>query len=179
MQQTPHTYVCQDCGLRWESAPLSNPLCPACGEAQKFLPSGVPKLGNLEIRYIEGKGLGVITTVAVPVATCVEACPVLVWEDAGVAKDIWIKPSKTTNDSLFHYLLPWKTQGTLEGARAVCLGWGMVYNHSNDPNVGYVYREDENSRYFIDYYSLKDIKAGEELVVSYAPSSMLWFDPKG
>ena len=46
----------------------------------------------------------------------------------------------------------------------VALGYGSIYNHQDDPNVIYSYSDDKE---FMIYKTLKDIKSGDELFVSY------------
>jgi len=55
-------------------------------------------------------------------------------------------------------------------------GNATLYNHSWEPNVTYWYREDPiTGRYFLDWYTLRKISAGEELFVCYGPA--VWFPP--
>jgi hypothetical protein len=46
----------------------------------------------------------------------------------------------------------------------VVFGYGSMYNHSDEPNLHYYYDKDNN---YIVYEALRDIKAGEELYISY------------
>jgi uncharacterized protein len=47
---------------------------------------------------------------------------------------------------------------------AVVLGYGMLFNHSFEPNATY----DINfSNHTFEYYAHKDIKAGEEILINY------------
>ena len=57
--------------------------------------------------------------------------------------------------------------------QALALGLGSMFNHSTrDQNVGWV-RDTETD--VIVYTALRDIKAGEELCISYG-SARLWFE---
>jgi hypothetical protein len=49
----------------------------------------------------------------------------------------------------------------------IAFGYGSMYNHSDTPNIHYYYDKDINC---IVYESLRDIKAGEELYISYGES---------
>ena len=46
----------------------------------------------------------------------------------------------------------------------VAFGYGSMYNHSNDPNIHYYYDKNKNC---MVYEALRDIKADEELYISY------------
>ncbi|MFC0560345.1 SET domain-containing protein [Halalkalibacter alkalisediminis] len=59
---------------------------------------------------------------------------------------------------------------------AVVLGYGMLFNHSYEPNA--TYDIDFESHTF-NYYAYQDIKAGEEILINYNGEvdnmSPLWF----
>jgi SET domain-containing protein len=60
---------------------------------------------------------------------------------------------------------------------AVVLGYGMLFNHSYEPNATY----DINfSNHTFAYYAFKDIKAGEEILINYNgdvdDNDPLWFN---
>ena len=85
----------------------------------------------------------------------VEVCPVLVIpkrEHAQVAGQTF----------LLYYQFPWKTH---ESEGAIVLGFGSLYNHSDDPNARHV-RDFE--RVLMRFEALKPIAAGEEVTISYA-----------
>ena len=50
------------------------------------------------------------------------------------------------------------------------LGYGMIYNHSNNPNV--CYERDHKNKIFI-FRAKKNIKKDEELFIDYGPLSLL------
>lgn len=59
---------------------------------------------------------------------------------------------------------------------AIILGYGMLFNHSYEPNATY----DINfPNHTFDYYAYKDIKAGEEILINYNGEvddmTPLWF----
>lgn len=65
-----------------------------------------------------------------------------------------------------------------KGNHAMCLGYGSVYNHSNDPNAMHRRIMDENPR--IEFIALRDIQPGEEIFHHYAPKSGdLFFNEAG
>ncbi|QOR67055.1 SET domain-containing protein-lysine N-methyltransferase [Cytobacillus suaedae] len=62
---------------------------------------------------------------------------------------------------------------------AIVLGYGMLFNHSYEPNANYEIKfEDHTFR----YYAYKDIKAGEEVLINYNGDvdemDPLWFNKK-
>ena len=48
--------------------------------------------------------------------------------------------------------------------RALVLGWGSIYNHSNEPNIEYAILA---KRKLFQYTTTRKIYAGEQLFVSY------------
>lgn len=59
---------------------------------------------------------------------------------------------------------------------AIILGYGMLFNHSYEPNATYEINFDNHT---FDYYAYKDIKAGEEIFINYNGDTdnmdPLWF----
>ena len=58
------------------------------------------------------------------------------------------------------------------GDSLIVLGYGMLYNHSADPNVEY--DQEEPSR--IEYRALRTIEPGEELTIDYGDE---WWETRG
>ncbi|UTR10738.1 SET domain-containing protein [Evansella sp. LMS18] len=62
---------------------------------------------------------------------------------------------------------------------AIILGYGMLFNHSYEPNATYEINFDNHT---FDYYAYKDIKAGEEILINYNgdvdDKELLWFHKK-
>lgn len=58
---------------------------------------------------------------------------------------------------------------------AVVLGYGMLFNHSYEPNANYDINFDDHT---FDFFALKDIKAGEEILINYNVDNddPLWFN---
>ncbi|GAE35140.1 SET domain-containing protein [Halalkalibacter akibai] len=60
---------------------------------------------------------------------------------------------------------------------AVVLGFGMLFNHSYEPNATYDINFDNHT---FDYYAYKDIKKGEEVLINYNgdvdDNEPLWFN---
>ncbi|WP_338452618.1 SET domain-containing protein-lysine N-methyltransferase [Niallia oryzisoli] len=72
---------------------------------------------------------------------------------------------------LVNYIFRWNED------KALALGYGSLYNHSYTPNVGYFTNIENQS---IDFYVMKDIREGKELMVNYIgdpeDQSPLWFE---
>jgi len=50
----------------------------------------------------------------------------------------------------------------------IVLGDGEIFNHSDTPNVGYTLIDtDDGNRKLMMFYTLKDIKEGEQLFIDY------------
>lgn len=49
---------------------------------------------------------------------------------------------------------------------AICLGLGSLFNHSDSPSVEAYFDKNKNGE-VMEFWSKKDIKAGEELFISY------------
>ncbi|QST01229.1 SET domain-containing protein-lysine N-methyltransferase [Pontibacillus sp. ALD_SL1] len=64
-----------------------------------------------------------------------------------------------------------------ENHTALLLGYGMLFNHSYQPNSNYVINFDNDT---FEFYAYTDIKAGEEILINYNgfvdDQELLWFD---
>lgn len=103
------------------------------------------------VAVIAGKGRGVLAGRAIRRGEVVERVPVLV-----VPSRDYAALSSTVLDS---YVYDWGA-----GELAVALGNGSLYNHSFQPNLAYERRPEEQT---IEYRALRDIAAGEELLINY------------
>ncbi|ARD49593.1 SET domain-containing protein-lysine N-methyltransferase [Sporosarcina sp. P37] len=60
---------------------------------------------------------------------------------------------------------------------AILLGYGMLFNHSYEPNATYDINFDNHT---FDFFAYKDIKAGEEILINYNgdvdDDEQLWFN---
>lgn len=63
------------------------------------------------------------------------------------------------------------------GRSAILLGYGMLFNHSYEPNATYEINFDNLT---FDFFAHKDIEAGEEIFINYNgdvdDNDPLWFD---
>ena len=99
---------------------------------------------------IKEAGRGVFTKIDIPKDTDVEKACVI-----GIPSNI------TENTKLNDYVFnnPYSKKQYF-----IAFGYGSMYNHSDEPNLHYYYDKHLN---IIVYESLRDIKANEELYISY------------
>ncbi|KAL2401088.1 hypothetical protein ABEF95_010256 [Exophiala dermatitidis] len=112
------------------------------------------------------KGRGVFATQDIPSGTVIEVSPVLIFSEEEVE-------NHTQYTRLQHYTYYWPSESGRTMTQALALGLGSMFNHSiPQQNVGWK-RNTETD--VIVYTALREIKAGEELCISYG-SARLWFD---
>lgn len=118
----------------------------------------------VRVARVDGKGRGVVATRAIAAGEVIERAPVVVIPVAHRA-DL----ERTVLD---HYVYDWPN-----GALAVALGSGSIYNHSYAPNATYVKRVDDGE---LEYIALVNIADGDEILVNYNGDpddrTPLWFD---
>ena len=102
------------------------------------------------VQEVEGKGRGVFAKRAIKTGAVIECVPVLLVP----VKDL---VDGLKNPSLDRYFYTWNRTHF-----AVCLGYGLLYNHSYAPNAVYEYGE-----LVMTYRALRDIKASEEITINY------------
>jgi SET domain-containing protein len=113
------------------------------------------------------RGRGIFTAQEIPAGSIIELCPVLLIPAAQVP---------TIHQTVLHdYYFLWGE----EGAAAIALGYGSLYNHSATPNADYEMELAEN---YLRIFARRDIEAGEEITISYteggAQRTKLWFEPR-
>jgi SET domain-containing protein len=104
-------------------------------------PSSI-RIGNTPV------GRGVFATAAISKGETIEVCPALA-----------VDPDDA-NGVLLNYVVD---PGDDSDGSVLMLGYGSLYNHSEDPNAEYVYLADEAYA----FEALRDIAAGEEITISY------------
>ena len=116
----------------------------------------VPK--NIVLKYTEEKGWGVYARRYIKKGSLIERCYCI-----QVSNN-----TNTTPDELMDYVFNYPINAEKNKENHVLpLGYGSVYNHSNNPNANW--RHCELPMVF-DFYSLKDIKKGEEICTYYGSS---------
>ena len=96
-------------------------------------------------------GQGVFAAVDLKKGEVIERCPYLVIDDDDLAEE------NRLNDYLF-------TSPDVSTDYLVIMGYGMMYNHSSDPNAEWEIDDDNR---FVKFSATKDIKAGEEVFQDY------------
>ncbi len=109
-------------------------------------------MNNVEWRKTKDKGRGVFASKNFKKGEVVEECPVI---------PLTAKESLICEQTILeYYLYPWK--GKKDGA--VVLGYGLLYNHSFNPNACYHLKYSQKK---IIYKAIRPIKRGEEILVNY------------
>lgn len=115
-------------------------------------------------------GWGVFTKVDVPAYELVETCPVIVYPTDILEIAAWNTRSDKHSFAslgLSLYSVKWG-----QNYAAVPLGYGGMYNHSDTNNCQFILNSEEG---FIHVITLCDVKAGNQLFVSYGKD---WFNGK-
>ncbi|MBB4079354.1 SET domain-containing protein [Lewinella aquimaris] len=119
----------------------------------------------LYLKPSERGGRGVFTAENIGEGTIVEFAPVIV---------LSAEERKVIHRTGLHdYYFVWEGEGA-----ALALGYGSLYNHSSTPNLDY---EMDYDFHQIRFSALRDIDAGEELLINYMAGDEregLWFEPE-
>jgi SET domain-containing protein len=118
---------------------------------------------SLYIMRVPSKGRGVFTDEFIEAGELVESCPVITIPARDLNSEI-----HTTLDDYYH---DWNER---TGSKALALGYGALYNHSWEPNMECIQKTKKRC---VDFYALRDIESGEELVYDYNPDlEEMWFE---
>ena len=127
--------------------------------------NGIQNLG-IAVNYAGKEGRGVFATKDFSEGDTIECCPVLPifidTEDEDEDCEITDEDDQlrfewnSTNLTNYVYDFSWY--------QVIALGYGSLYNHSDDPNVDYDTYEEAN---MIVMSAARDIKAGEQLFIAY------------
>eukprot|EP01105_Mastigella_eilhardi_P005961 TRINITY_DN17614_c0_g1_i1.p1 TRINITY_DN17614_c0_g1~~TRINITY_DN17614_c0_g1_i1.p1 ORF type:complete len:134 (-),score=53.09 TRINITY_DN17614_c0_g1_i1:75-476(-) len=99
----------------------------------------------------ERKGLGVFAKQAIAAGASIECCPIIACPD-----EQWQALEQTTLRDFYLYLD--------EDNVGIALGYGSLYNHSDNPNAEVRRFPD---RHYIEYVALRDIAVDEEICFKY------------
>ncbi|MEV7781668.1 SET domain-containing protein-lysine N-methyltransferase [Kitasatospora sp. NPDC088351] len=118
-------------------------------------------MDGLEIHTSHIHDRGVFATRGYRAGETVERCPVLVVPAA--------ERHLIDRTHLHHYCFPWQ-----DGAAAIALGFGSLYNHAAEPRARY--RKDFGAG-IVEIVAARDIPAGYEITVDYTEggTEKLWF----
>jgi SET domain-containing protein len=124
-------------------------------------------MSSIYVKDTQKYGRGIFAARDIKRGERFEISPVIIF-----SKVEWEKHLKET--ALYNYVFYW---GDESEYIAIALGYGSLFNHSYSPNAIFFNNNIENS---IDFYALRDIKAGEEITVNYngdpEDQSPLWFE---
>ena len=120
---------------------------------------------KVEVKSSLGRGRGVFAIHPISCDELIESCPVIAFESQHRAA--------FAATPLCDYLYGWSDDCH---EVAIVLGYGSLYNHSDEPNASY---HRNRSQHAIDFIAIKFIAAGEEIKISYLGSfdspKKLWF----
>lgn len=123
-------------------------------------------LGRLFIAESPGKGRGVFTALDIEADELIELCPMIPMPGAHIAI--------LDKTALYDYYFLWQDDCT---ECAIALGYGSIYNHSDEPNAEYLMHFDSDQMSIV---ALRYIEAGEEITVNYhgfpEGRGKLWFE---
>jgi SET domain-containing protein len=108
--------------------------------------------------YVESSpihGLGVFASEDINEGEILEVCPVI-----------------DTSHILIDYRFNWPQGGNPWDKQVVSTGFALLYNHSSTPNAAWRSNLENNT---FEFYSIKNIKSGEEVFVWYGDISY-WND---
>jgi len=112
-------------------------------------------------------GIGVFANENIEKDSIVEECLCI------LEKRILIKDNAEwgISSTLAHYVFMYNNgeKNILKEEYALALGYGMIYNHSDDPNLERCY-DYKNDRLFLVFKAKRNIKKDEELFHIYTPS---------
>lgn len=125
------------------------------------------QIPGLYVAKSEGRGRGVFTLRDISVDDFIEICPVIV-----------VPPDQIQylDQTIFHdYYFLWPQP---KGSACLPLGYGVLYNHSHQPNAKIIMDLDKNE---FEFRCIVPIQAGEEIFIDYTDgegenSKRLWFE---
>ncbi|TCD47449.1 SET domain-containing protein [Chlorobium sp. N1] len=106
--------------------------------------------GKLQVGASSVAGRGVFATKPIGEGEIIERCPVLEVTDRDVGGE----------------LLNYVFYGNSEQSRLVVMGYGMLFNHSFEPNVAYWLEESQTGPVLV-LYAKRAVAKGEELFYDY------------
>ena len=115
--------------------------------------------------YVESSpihGLGVFASEDINEEEILEVCTVI---------DMGMRFGESSH-ILIDYRFNWPQGGSPWDKQVVSTGFALLYNHSNTPNAAWRSNLENNT---FEFYSIKNIKAGEEVFVWYGDVSY-WND---
>ncbi|KAI5789027.1 hypothetical protein EDC01DRAFT_123678 [Geopyxis carbonaria] len=120
------------------------------------------RTSSLDLVLDTPKGRGIFARSPLPAGTIIDTAPVILLSDEDFEAHV-------RHSALWHYSYNWPTTDPATGKprtqQALVLGLGSMFNHSTRAqNVGW--KRDVAAQCVV-YVALRDIAAGEELLISY------------
>jgi SET domain-containing protein len=106
----------------------------------------------IEIKKTPGMGNGVFAARDFAVGDIIEICPVVTVKSK--------QNSHAEETDLIYWLFEWEHPDE----SAMLFGYGMIYNHSVDPNASYSLDFGPST---VTFKAIKPIKSGEEIFIDY------------
>jgi uncharacterized protein len=107
----------------------------------------------LQIRKVSGMGRGVFACRSFRTGEIIEVCPVIPLTSA---------EANTCSDTILDdYFFEWGPSGD---AYALVLGYGAIFNHSDDPNAAFKCRTGQLQ---IEFRATRQIGKGEQITINY------------
>jgi len=111
---------------------------------------------KIKIIDVQGKGRGVVATQDIAKDEIIEICPIIFLSEKEI--EFFEKENTTLK---FYFLEQYAIN-----KYCLMLGYGSLYNHSQNPNADIDYNINNIQNYVI-FQAIKDIKTGEEIVFDY------------
>lgn len=119
------------------------------------------------VRKVQGKGWGVIAKSKIKKDELIEDCYLVHLYDREEENIFYEK-------LLIHYKFNYPNQGSDWKIQALPLGFGPIYNHSDNPNA--TWKDHPYLDMVFQFIALRDIEVGEEICTSYGGENY-WKNP--
>jgi hypothetical protein len=125
---------------------------------------------GLKVRACEW-GYGVFTDQPIAEGTIIEECHYL---------KVPFRAVRNSDVTDYVFNIEWGPHEEDRGGEwvAIVMGFGMIYNHSQENNVSYYrgFQTGKGTRDVFTFYATRDIEAGEQLCISYGEN---WWQTRG
>jgi uncharacterized protein len=116
----------------------------------------------IEIRRIKkykGRNRGVFATINIEIGQVIEEVPVIRMPFS----EVWWDVPDEKLPTLSNYVFAWHDDG--ERFTALALGYGSIYNHSDQPNAEFQYVKEDA----LKFIAIKPIRKNQEITIHYYP----------
>ncbi len=112
---------------------------------------------SIEVKYTDNLGNGVFATKDFSVGEVIEVCPAV----STPSEIIDRRKDGGALDFLEYWFFEWNED---KKGDAMILGYGMIYNHSDEPNATY---ESDFMRKTVTFKAIKPIPRGSQIFINY------------